>query len=318
MIGHVTMIASIHFPLLDDSEVSSMKTHHRGFTIIELLVAIGILGILVALILPAVQRAREAARRLSCRSNLKQQGIALHLYHEVHKCLPIGLFHSYEADTYNWMVFLLPHLEQVPLYELIDPQGGLGVRKQYYALHGTIIPGGEIVLPFYRCPSSLLPSHTADLGPSKMPEWLQGYAVSDYKGSWGFGSGNGLFDDMGDKFAPAKYPIRFSDVRDGLSNVFAIGESPVPMLGGVHWPSWMGGMRNDAVLFSTYYKINCPRIRHGRYWLTTHDACAMSFHDGVVQFVFADGSVRAISEDIDEKIYGYLGDRADGHPTPDF
>lgn len=289
-----------------------------GFTLIELMVAIGIVGILIAIVLPSVQSAREAARRMNCRTNLRQQGLGLHLYHDYHECLPIGLLHDSVEDTYYWMNMLLPFLDQHPLSELVFIDGDRGIRRRYFETYGTILPGGEVVLPVFRCPSSLLPSHTIDLGPTSMPAWLQGYAVSDYKASWGSHSGNGLFDDMGDKFSPAKYPIRFADVRDGLSSTLAIGESPLPMVGGLHWPSWVGSIQNEAILFSSLYKINCPRIRHGRYWLTTFETCAMSFHDGIVHFVFADGSVKAISENIDQQIYRYLSDRADGHPTPDF
>jgi len=287
----------------------------RAFTLIELLAVIAILGILVALSTPAIQQAREAANRATCRNNLRQLGLALHNYHDLHNCLPTGLLHAGTADSYYWMNFLLPQLDQAPLYALINPDGRLGVREGYYNAHGTILPGGDVVLSVYRCPSSLLPSHTANLGPGVMPAWLQGYAKSDYKANWGSDHGNGLFDDMGDLSARLQRCIRFSDVRDGLSSTLAVGESPLPDLYGESWPSWLGSIENKAVLFLTMSPINAVKPTPGRYWMNAETSFAMSFHPGVCQFVFADGSVRTLSEKMDERVYFYLGSRDDGKPA---
>jgi len=82
---------------------SETQKHSRGFTLIELLVVIAIIAVLVALLLPAVQQAREAARRSSCKNNLKQLGLAMHNYHDVHRCLPLGNVH-----LINWRVSVLP------------------------------------------------------------------------------------------------------------------------------------------------------------------------------------------------------------------
>ncbi|MCH7990705.1 MAG: DUF1559 domain-containing protein, partial [Planctomycetes bacterium] len=105
-----------------------MKASQRGFTLIELLVSIAIIAILIALLLPAVQQAREAARRTQCKSHLKQIGIALHNYHGAHGSFPPFLINrtgspSRIADDdkgANWLVFLLPFIDQSPLYNKWD------------------------------------------------------------------------------------------------------------------------------------------------------------------------------------------------------
>src|ERR1041384_5348025 len=100
-----------------------MSRHRHAFTLVELLVVIAIIGILVALLLPAVQAAREAARRMQCSNNLKQYGLALHNYHDVYKSFPIGGIGGWAADHYyklSWQARVIPFIEQAGIFSSID------------------------------------------------------------------------------------------------------------------------------------------------------------------------------------------------------
>jgi prepilin-type N-terminal cleavage/methylation domain-containing protein len=103
---------------------AARKKHYHAFTLVELLVVIAIIGVLVALLLPAVQQAREAARRMSCTNQIKQMALALHNYHDTFQTLPPGLVTSNQT---SWQVQILPQLEQTALYDAIATVGGMNV-----------------------------------------------------------------------------------------------------------------------------------------------------------------------------------------------
>jgi prepilin-type N-terminal cleavage/methylation domain-containing protein/prepilin-type processing-associated H-X9-DG protein len=300
--------------------------NRRGFTILELLVVLAVIGVLVALLLPAVQQARETARRMSCGSNLRQVGLALHGYHDLHNCIPPGVLGGVEptpvgwhADGYAWGTYLLPHLESRPLYAKLNPEADIPVFQGYYARHGTIRPGGETVLAVFRCPSSILPDHAVELGPAPLPPYARGYASSDYKGSRGSNHANGLFNYLDFAVSHGDAPMRFARVTDGLSQTIAIGESSYPGLAGDHWPTWIGSASGSSdVMFvaRSSTPINCVPSFADRFWMNAISSdCALSFHPGGAQFLFADGSVHMLPETIDGYVYEALGGRNDGIPV---
>jgi prepilin-type N-terminal cleavage/methylation domain-containing protein len=131
------------FPYFIWSRIMSQR--RRGFTLVELLVVIAIIGILVALLLPAVQAAREAARRSQCLNNLKQIGLALHNYHDTHKVLPFG--QGGTADRFSALALMLPFMEQSNLHNLID------FKQSTTAAANNAARLTEV--PLFRCPSDL-------------------------------------------------------------------------------------------------------------------------------------------------------------------
>jgi prepilin-type N-terminal cleavage/methylation domain-containing protein len=145
----------------------------KGFTLVELLVSVAIIGVLIGLLLPAVQRVREAASRLQCQNNLKQLGLALHNYHGTYRRFPP----AYEAVGLNsgpgWGTFILPYLEHETLGQQVPKGSPLWGGPRAVS---TAVDGGQTSLSIFRCPSDLGPIHNADQG---------NFAVSNYRATCG-------------------------------------------------------------------------------------------------------------------------------------
>ena len=313
----------------------------RGFTLVELLVVIAIIGMLVALLLPAVQAAREAARRSQCQNNLKQMALAMHAYEGSYRKLPsalMGGISSNADDGYGWAVALLPFTEQQGLYEKLDAAMPLGTPRALglysSANGGKTIPGGETRLTSYRCPSSPLPDvvpasfsipgGTGSLATNRT--LMTGYATSDYKGAGGSCHGD---DGVLHKLAEAPQNRRWSDITDGLSQTLLIGESSYVSGNNIwpsvatkfdDWPIWIGGPGTDeSVRFNgrTTAPINCG-CTPGTMIKALSDDCSFSFHAHGAQFVMCDGSVKFISENISITTFCNLNAINDGVTVNDF
>ncbi|APZ95303.1 PilD-dependent protein PddA [Fuerstiella marisgermanici] len=171
------------------------RSKTSGFTLIELLVTISIIAILIALLLPAVQQAREAARRTQCRNNLKQFGLALHNYHDVHRCFPMGgMGVTYLTMTgpdhirsFSWGAYLLPFLEQDALYQQIDFNQP-SFKVSFPDLTIPAINDNEILmsttLVAFRCPSDSRPDRLSDDEPPGLMYW-QDAATASYIANYG-------------------------------------------------------------------------------------------------------------------------------------
>lgn len=225
---------------------TSFSKRTRGFTLIELLVVIAIIAILVALLLPAVQQAREAARRTQCKNNLKQLGLALHNYHDTHFSFPFAWMLGADFNASPWGVQILPYLDQAPLWNRWDSSippfneaGAFG-----FAPATNIQQNLEVIatpLTVYVCPStSSEVKHDYDLNPAGFPitytaarsDYIttngvrSGFASIAYGGNPG-GQRTGALNSVGidpSTGATGGSTTRMRDLTDGTSNTILIGE----------------------------------------------------------------------------------------------
>lgn len=296
-----------------------MKQLRRGFTLIELLVVIAVISILVALLLPAVQQAREAARRAACKNQLKQIGLALHNYHEIHKTFPPGYIQDDLDDAFRhtglaWGAMILPQLEQTPLYKTLD-------------FGSPTLP--QVALSGWQCPSDpkipgLAAWNNATWGMGGVPPMMRlqdnyiGFAAkASYVGNYGTID---LDLRRGDGIVFGNSSVRLRDLTDGTSVTFAVGERAME----AGPATWAGVHYNltTAMVGSTSAAANDGHFVLG----TTHAGLPnksdghgfSSAHVGGLHMLLNDGAVRFISEHLDAGIWHSLGSRFDGGSVGDF
>ena len=269
----------------------------RGFTLIELLVVIAIIAVLVSLLLPAVQQAREAARRSQCKNNLKQIGLAMHNYHDNARVFPpgyvAGAAYPATANGWGWAAMLLPYLDQAPLYNSIS--FGLPVQHSANAAAAGRSPA------VFLCPTDLVTSGNfsisdaggtilARVGPSSYAA-----TVGDDSSEADALTGNGV--------TFRNSAVRMADIVDGSSQTVLAGDRAWAQTNG----SWVGapdqavvraGVRNPWALATATSPVF--HLVHNNWIniLTDSDGGLddfSSFHTGGVQLLFADGSVRFIA-----------------------
>ncbi len=273
----------------------SRQTRPAAFTMVELLVVIAIISVLIALLLPAVQAAREAARRMQCQNRLKQIGLAMQNYHDSHKVFPPGYISvDVDYEEWGWPVFLLPYMERIPLYTELSINQNRLTELLTDAYGRTLV---ETPLPEFRCPS--------DTTPDQLPKDLRHFdgmgapsgfepGTSNYIGVCGLYNRADGTPNNGVLFGNSKVTIR--DVSDGTSRTFAVGERERDCGAG----AWCGN-RNPVGLtdFGAYYVQGRVSIKLNHPYNIGSDSCREGFsspHSGGGNFLVCDGSVHFISE----------------------
>ena len=314
----------------------------RGFTLIELLVVIAIIAILIGLLLPAVQKVREAAARMKCSNNLHQFGIACHSYHDVQGLFPPGgRFYNqdWNQDRGSWLVYSLPYMEQDNLFKQAVAANGLYTTNAW-SIGSINALFQSTKLPYGRCPSddynptATVCNYVGSLGP-QCAIGPCGYDPNQqYCTGTNFGWGYPVSPDHGNDWTPVGIrgvfnrlgaPINMAAVTDGLSNTLMIGES----LPGQHdhlaqnlWWSANGGNSHCTTIIPINYAsdqvVGCGTNPQKSYQNWDVSWGFKSRHTGGVNFVFCDGSVHFISQNIDKGTYQKLGCRNDGQPTGDY
>lgn len=304
----------------------NMQTR-QGFTLVELLVVIAIIGMLVALLLPAVQAAREAARRSHCINNVKQLGLALQMYHDTHRVFPPGHVETgVDGPSYrhqfSWLALCLPYLEEKNVADLIKPSS-IDLNQNAHT-NPAFIPAGRTLIATFICPSD-------PVGQSS-PDW----APTNYLGNQGI-----VCECRGrvcsGMFGHGTY-FRISQISDGTSQTIAIGETLKGDLnpftlednyiftssadannidGCQSYPSntsdrasvWLGGQPHNN-MFSTARPPNDPRVDCKAPSNGCTNFATRGMHSGGATVGFADGSVHFLSNEISASVMQALGTRA--------
>jgi len=271
-----------------------------AFTLIELLVVIAIIAVLIGLLVPAVQKVREAAARAQCQNNLKQIVLATHTYHDQNRKLP----YSWCAGGHTWPVMLLPYIEQTAAYNLwqswtvaADSKNGLWK----YALAPAA--AREHQVPTYYCPSRRTPTWLSQATP-------QG-ALGDYAGCGGNQNANDSVAPEGVIVRENAPAVAFRHIKDGLSGTFFFGEKHVPSsipFGDV--ANWDSSIYSPVDFRHVVRKANQSIALD----ITAPSTVANfgSWHPEVCQFAFGDGSVRAIGKSMPTDVRTALATRAGG------
>ena len=299
---------------------------------VELLVVIAIIGILIALLLPAVQAAREAARRMQCCGNFKQVGIALHSYHAAYNTFPPGVVGvdgntgsgcgpSRSSSTWGgfwaWGARILPYIEQEQVFEQID------FTQSYYSYTPPMTnqQAGKNIVPTYLCPSDPQGPElvSASSASSTYPEDVARTNIVGVADSydWTCASSDGVAHharprqlSAADGMMAELDGCRVRDVADGTSHTLMIGE--VTGAGpGTNWSQWWSAFG----LLDTREGINGPNtVPGGGSYVGLYENGFSSFHPGGCHFAFGDGSAHFLNEEIDFRVLSALTTRAGQEP----
>src|SRR5947209_3515663 len=327
------------------SPLRTARRSRRGFTLIELLVVIAIIAVLIGLLLPAVQKVREAAARTQCQNNLKQLALGFHNFHDTYNVLPWGRSKG-ALDSISWAAPILPFIEQQSIWArftnpvidgtsynmIVRPEAETAyprytthnlIRTQFWQPDNSAM---KIPVPVYNCP--------ARRGPMISEETRDGNSVTqgicgDYGVNYGSGTSTAEANNGAVRWnVDNDKGLKITDMTDGSSNTFLLGEKHVrpDMLGKAPQP----GVRanpltvvtdNDTTIYSSLPQDVSGRKAGNAFPRAlgpTEPYIAQfgSWHSGVVNFAFCDGSTRAVRNSTPGSVPAILAAREDGQPTP--
>lgn len=290
------------------------STRSSGFTLVELLVVIAIIGILIALLLPAVQAAREAARRSQCTNNLKQIGLAMHNHHDTYQNLPPGFTYrdGNGKPNYGWAVYILPYIEMGNLYDELNPSN-VHLKDRYKS--GASATDKQLLqtsIEGYHCPSDI----GGDLATSVKFGNSNHFrvALSNYVACAGYGGKPVKADDSGGMFY-GNSDMRFADCTDGTSQTIMVGERSFDS----HAATWVGVGKNDTygnngtlrTLFRAAFTMNFDYAAAGA--PQNAGKGHSSFHPGGANVLLVDGSVRFLPDTTNKsEVIQWMSLRNDG------
>ncbi len=286
-----------------------MRSHQpgRGFTLVELLVAITIVAVLIALLLPAVQSAREAARLSHCKNNLRQLGLALHNYEAACRVLPSGYSYvpnaSGNASGHAWGAYLLPFVEQRTMHDAIDFD-----LPVYHSANQSV---REQHLELFLCPSDdISPTGFIEMGSAQ-------FAMGCYVANFGPPDLDADQEQRDGVFS-RNSKTRLQQITDGLSKTLMLGERQNgPFRAGVelnnhfeYETTWAASVRDSDDPTDDHGHMTLFQTGHTPNAGLSDDRDVSSAHSELAQFLLCDGSVQSIASDIDFEVYTSKGTRA--------
>ena len=330
------------------------RSRRRGFTLVELLVVIAIIGILIALLLPAVQAAREAARRSHCANNMKQLGLAFQNYVSTHNCLPAGSIRDFEkwgneflsGPRTPWLIHIYPFLEQTPAWDEFDFQDASPKHLGWLWAHtsnsvGPAAPTAQVV-PTLLCPSDGLGGEKFVMSTASAGEWGT-YAVNNYLAFFGNVDVARTLDGKGNHQRHAfgfNVFTKIREITDGTSHTMLLGEylsgiASQKRYVGPSGPNDYRGMNfgdnpSQSMIFTRFgpnttmpdriWGPQCYNVPEKNLPCAAGPsgggfASSRSRHPGGVHVLLADGSIQFIEDTIDLDVWQRMGAIADGEPV---